>query len=112
MLAGDIDGFVAMYAPDAVHEFPWAAAGAVARLDGRDAIAAYLGQATGRITFGPLTDVHVHEVGDETVFRATGHHRRPDGTPQDIDYTGFITRREGKVTLYQDYMNPRQLSNR
>ena len=99
-----------MYAPDAVHEFPWAPENQVRRLEGREAIAAYMSQLPGRIEFGPLEHVQVREIGDETIFQATGHHRRPDGTPRDLDYIGFITRRDGKVTRWQDYMNPLQLS--
>jgi uncharacterized protein len=46
------------------------------------------------------------------LFQATGHHHRPDGTPRDLSYIRFITRRDGKVTRWQDYMNPLQLSAR
>ena len=95
-----------------VHEFPWAPEGGVRRLEGRDAIAAYMSQLPGRIEFGPRSDIQVREVGDETIFQATGHHRRLDGTPRDLDYIGFITRRDGQVTRWQDYMNPLQLSER
>jgi ketosteroid isomerase-like protein len=112
LAAGDIDGFMRIYAPDAVHEFPWAPEGGVRRLEGRDAIAAYMSQLPGRIEFGPRSDIQVREVGDETIFQATGHHRRLDGTPRDLDYIGFITRRDGQVTRRQDYMNPLQLSTR
>lgn len=112
LVAGDIDGFMSMYAPDAVHEFPWAPEDQVRRLEGREAIAAYMSQLPGRIVFGPFDDVQVREVGDEMIFQATGHHRRPDGTPRDLSYIGFITRHDGKVTRWQDYMNPLQLSTR
>ena len=67
--AGDIDGYMSVYAPDAVHEFPWASEGQVHRFEGCDAIAAYMGQ-----------------------------------LPE------FITHRDGKITRWQDYMNPRQRS--
>lgn len=110
LAAGDIDGFMRIYAPDAVHEFPWASEGGVRRLEGRDAIAAYMSQLPGRIKFGPLSDIQVREVDDETIFQAIGHHRRLDGTPRDLGYIGFITRRDGQVTRWQDYMNPLPLS--
>ncbi|GAA4394737.1 hypothetical protein GCM10023147_27130 [Tsukamurella soli] len=97
-----------IYAPDAVHEFPWASEGQVRRLEGREAIAAYMRQLPGHIVFGPFEDVQVREVGDETIVQATGRHRRPDGTPRDLSYIGFITRRDGKVTRWQDYMNALQ----
>ncbi|WNF01166.1 nuclear transport factor 2 family protein [Streptomyces luomodiensis] len=105
LAAGDLDGWMSIYAPDATHEFPWAAEGAVRRLEGRDAIAAYMSRLPEVIEFGPFTDVHVREAGDETIVQATGHHRSPDGTPRDLGYIWFITRRDGKVTRIQDYMN-------
>ena len=40
--AGDIDGWMEIYTPDAIHEFPFAPTGAVRRLEGRDAISAYM----------------------------------------------------------------------
>ena len=33
---GDIDGWMEIYAPDAIHEFPFAPAGSVRILEGRD----------------------------------------------------------------------------
>ena len=108
--AGDVDGWLEMFADDGVHEFPWASADRVRRLEGRAAMASYLSQMHGRIVFGPLEDVQVREAGDETIIQATGRHHRPDGTPRDMSYIWFITRRDGKVRLLQDYMNPLQLS--
>lgn len=108
---GDLASWMAMYAEDAVHEFPFAAEGAPARLDGRAAIAAYMGQLPSRIRFGALTDVRVHEAGDTLIVEATGHHiRLPDETPFALSYVWLITRRDGQVTRFRDYMNPRQLA--
>ncbi len=110
--AGDVDGWVQIYAPDAVHEFPFAPPGAPRRLEGRDAIAAYLRQLPGRIRFGALSDVRVREAGDELIIEATGHHHRlRDETPSDLSYVWFITRRDGQVAHIRDYMNPLQLSS-
>lgn len=112
LASGDIEGWMSIYAPDAVHEFPWAPEGRVRRLEGRAAIEAYMSQLPGRLEFGPLDDIQVREVGDETIFQFTGHHRNLDGTPRDLGYIGFITRKDGKVTRWLDYMNPLQLSSR
>ena len=109
--AGDIDGWMEIYTPDAVHEFPFAPKGAIHQLEGRDAIAAYMRQLPGRIRFGSLGDVRVREVGDELIIEATGHHRRiPDDAPRDLSYVWFITLRDGQVMHFRDYMNPSQLS--
>jgi ketosteroid isomerase-like protein len=109
--AGDVAGWMEMYAPDAVHEFPFAPPGAPHSLEGCDRIAAYMSQLPSRIRFGPLSDVRVREVGDELIVEATGHHHRlPDNTPRSLSYIWFITHRDGKVTHIRDYMNPLQLS--
>ncbi len=79
--AGDTDAYCEMYAPDAVHEFPFTREGAVRRLGGRDAISAYMSQIPSRVKFGALTDVRVREVADELIVEATGHHQTlPEGT--------------------------------
>ena len=109
--AGDIGRWMDLYAPDAIHEFPFAPEGAIRRLEGRDAIAAYMSRLPERIRFGSLGYVRVREAGDEWIIEATGHHRRvADGALRDISYVWFITRRDGRVTQIRDYMNPLQLS--
>lgn len=106
----DIDGWMSIYAPDAVHEFPFAPEGSPASLTGRDAIGAYMQRLPSFIRFGSLSDVRVREIGDELIVEATGHHHRvSDGAACDITYVWFITRRDGQVTLIRDYMNPLQL---
>ncbi len=108
---GDTDGYTEIYAPDAVHEFPFAPEGAIRQLVGRDAIAAYMRQIPERIRFGSLSDVRVREVGNELIVEATGHHQRiPDDTPRELSYVWFITLRDGQVAHFRDYMNPLQLS--
>lgn len=109
--SGSVDGWIEIYAPDAVHEFPFAPTGAIRRLEGRDTIAAYMRQLPERIRFGSFSDVRVREAGDELIVEANGHHRRvSDDTPWDLGYIWFITRRNGQVTHIRDYMNPLQLS--
>lgn len=109
--AGNTDAYTEIYAPDAVHEFPFAPEGAIRRLEGRDAIAAYMSQLPKIIHFGPLSDICVRQAGDEFIIEATGHHRRlPDNTPRDLSYIWFLTLRDGKVAHFRDYMNPLQLS--
>ena len=108
--AGDIEGWMKIYSPEAIHEFPFAPEGAPRRLVGRDAIAAYMQQLPARIRFGTFSDIRVREAEDELIVEATGHHRNiADDTPRDICYVWFITRRDGHVTHFRDYMNPLQL---
>ncbi|XBS68771.1 nuclear transport factor 2 family protein [Acerihabitans sp. KWT182] len=109
--AGDTDGYMKMYAPDAVHEFPFAPEGGVRRLEGRDMIAAYMRKLPEIIRFGSLSDIRVRETGNEVIIEATGHHHRlADNAPRELNYVWFITLREGLVTHFRDYMNPLQLS--
>ena len=83
------------------------------RLEGRDAIADYMRNLPRRMRFGSFSDVRVREAGEEVIIEATGHHRNiADDTPRDLDYVWFITRRDGQVTHFRDYMNPLQLSGR
>ncbi len=109
--AAYIDGYVEMYAPDAIHEFPFAPEGSIQRLEGREAIAAYMRQIPGRVRLGSMSDIRIREAGDELIVEATGHHHRvADGLPRTLAYVWFITRRFGQVTHFRDYMNPQQLT--
>jgi uncharacterized protein len=109
--AGNIDGWMEIYAPDAIHEFPFAPEGGVRALQGRDTIAAYMRQLPGLIRFGSLSDVRVRETDDELIVEATGHHLRiPSDAARDLSYVWFLTLQDGKVTHFRDYMNPLQLS--
>jgi ketosteroid isomerase-like protein len=108
--AGDVDGWMQIYAPDAIHEFPFAPPGAVRILEGPEAISAYLAQLPSLLRFGTLSDVRVREVEDELIVEATGHHRRvADDTPMELGYVWFITVVDGHVKHMRDYMNPLQL---
>ena len=96
---GDVDGWMELYAADAVHEFPFAPEGSVTRLEGREAIADYMRRLPGMIRFGSLSDVVVREAGDETIVEAVGHHHRvADGADRDLRYVWFITRQDGEVS--------------
>ena len=90
--AGDIDGWMEMYAADAVHEFPFAPKDSVQRLQGRDEIAAYMAKLPAMIHFGTLSDVRVREANGEVIMEAVGHHRRiRDKTACELSYVWFVT---------------------
>jgi uncharacterized protein len=111
LLAGDVDAYLKIYAPGAVHEFPVARAGRPRRLQGRDEIAAYMSQISGRLRFGTLAGIKVREAGDEVIIEADGHHRRIEEgveAPFDVRYVWFITVRDGQVTHFTDYTLPGQ----
>ncbi|HEY0261182.1 MAG TPA: nuclear transport factor 2 family protein [Lacisediminihabitans sp.] len=109
LASGDVDVWMEMYTDDAVHEFPFAAPGATRRLEGKDAIRAYMEAMGGSVQFGSLDDVHIREFGDEVIIEAEGHHfDAVTGDPFDLRYLWIITRRDGLVTRLQDYMGPRR----
>jgi uncharacterized protein len=111
LLAGDVDAYLKIYAPDAVHEFPVTREGGPRRLQGRDEISAYMSQVPGRLRFGTLAGLKVREAGDELIIEADGHHRRIEQgveAPFDVRYVWFITVRDGQVTHFTDYTLPGQ----
>ncbi|NIY69382.1 nuclear transport factor 2 family protein [Streptomyces malaysiensis] len=106
---GDVDTWLRMYADDAVHEFPFAAAGDVRRLEGTSQIRAYMAAMDGSVQFGTLDDITVRELGEEVMIEAEGHHfDATTGDPFDIRYLWIIARRDGLVTHLKDYMGPRR----
>ena len=100
-----MDGWTKIYAADAVHEAPFAPAGAVRRLIGRNEIRDYMRRLPERIRFGAFVEVRARAAGDELIVEAVGHHRTiPDDEPRSLGYVWFITRRDGQVTHIRDYM--------
>lgn len=115
LAAGDVDGGARIYAPDAVHELPFAPEGDDRRMEGRETIAARLREVFDRdegiIRFGSFDNARVRETGDELIIEGDGHHRRAaDGAPVEIRCVWFITRHDGQVTHFRDYMNPLTLA--
>ncbi|WP_371778011.1 nuclear transport factor 2 family protein [Streptosporangium subroseum] len=109
LASGDVDAWMEMYADDAVHEFPFAESGGVQRLEGRDAIRAYMAAMGERVQFGGLDDVRIREWDDEVLIEAEGHHfDAATGVPFDLRYLWIITRQDGLVTRLRDYMGPRR----
>ncbi|PRY36702.1 nuclear transport factor 2 family protein [Umezawaea tangerina] len=115
LAVGDVDGWADIYAPDAVHEIPFTADDVPVRLVGRETIAARLREVydadAGRLRFGSFDVLRLHEGGDEVVVEGVGRHRRAaDDTPVEIGCVWFITRHDGQVTHFRDYMNPAALA--
>ena len=79
LTSGDIEGWMAIYAPDAAHEFPFAPEGSPTQLQGHEEIRAYMNGVvnSGLLRFGPFRDIRVRETGDETIVETTGHTNAP-----------------------------------
>jgi uncharacterized protein len=109
MRSADVDGWMELYADDAVHEFPFAPADAPQRLEGKEAIRAAMAAIGERVRFGTMSDLRVIEAGEETVVEAEGHHQdAATGAAFDLRYVWIITRRDGRVTRFRDYTGARQ----
>jgi ketosteroid isomerase-like protein len=108
LLAKDIDGWVALWAPDGVFEFPFAVPGAPHRLDGRDAVRAYMADYPDHIDLRSFQDVRVHRTDDPATIivelRGTGR-AVATGRPFDMPYIQVVTVHDGRITRFRDYWN-------
>ncbi|HEV7234231.1 MAG TPA: nuclear transport factor 2 family protein [Sphingorhabdus sp.] len=108
-LAPEADDFLAMCAEDIVWEFPFAPAGGVHRIEGKDAVAAYLPKVGGLINVsgGSLTAVHRTTDPDTTIieFEITGS-GAATGLPYDQRYICVFRTRDGRIVHFKDYWNP------
>ncbi|CAL9639879.1 putative protein YesE [Streptomyces sp. enrichment culture] len=109
LAAGDIDAWLDAFTDDGVHEFPFAEQGAPERLEGKEAMRAYMSELPKYIRFGSFHDVTVRETSDGVVIEADGHHwDAVTGDPYAMRYVWVITRRDGRVAVLRDYMGPRR----
>ncbi|WP_439663821.1 nuclear transport factor 2 family protein [Lentzea sp. HUAS TT2] len=107
--AGRIDDWVALFAPDAVLEFPYAPAGVPGRVVGREALVAHM--AGFPETFDvEFVDLVFHHTVDPKLaiaeFRSTGT-ALPTGKPYEQTCISVVrTDDDGLITRYLDYWNP------
>jgi ketosteroid isomerase-like protein len=109
LLDKDITAWVGLWADDGVMEFPFAPEGWPKRLEGKEAIAAYMRDYPDHIDLRDIPDLRVHRTTEpDTVvveMRATGRLVRT-GAPYDMTYIAVVTATEGRFTSYRDYWNP------
>lgn len=108
LLAKDISAWVDLWADDAVMEFPFAPEGWPGKLDGREAIAAYMQAYPEHIDLHEFLDVRIHETDLDTIIvemRGVGR-LVESGGPFDMRYIAVVTVREGKIVSCRDYWNP------
>lgn len=108
-LAPEAEDFLAMCADDIVWEFPFAPAGGVHRIEGKDAVAAYLPKVGCliKVDGGSLTAVHRTTDPDTTIieFEITGS-GAVTGLAYDQRYICVFTTRDGRIVHFKDYWNP------
>jgi ketosteroid isomerase-like protein len=105
------DNFIAMMAEDFVMEFPYARPGMEPRIEGREAVVAYLMTVAGNVSVDTVDNVVVHETGDPEVviLEFEAHGRAPKvNEPYDQRYISVIRTRGGRMIHYKDYWNPIQ----
>jgi len=109
LLDKDIDAWVGLWADDGVAEFPFAPDGWPRRLEGREAVAAYMRHYPDHIDLHDFPELRIHETTDaRTVvveMRGVGRLVRTDA-PFDMTYIVVVTVEDGRFTSYRDYWNP------
>ena len=110
-IARDATRLAAMYAEDAVHEFPFTTPGGPTRLEGRAAIAEFLATVYRSLPlrYTGYRTIAVHEVSGTTLVveqEALGVHTQT-GAPFVLPNIAVIdVDAEGLVASYRDYANP------
>ncbi len=105
--AGDMSS---VYAPDAVHEFPFTRPGVPARVEGRDAIMSFITAfwSTSPLRFERYRTIAIHGTADpdtivvEQEVQGTSSTTGPFTLPNII----VLTTRHGQITPLRDYATP------
>ncbi|MFD7665679.1 nuclear transport factor 2 family protein [Streptomyces sp. NPDC059788] len=109
LLDKDIPAWVALWAEDGLMEFPFAPDGWPRRLEGKEAIAAYMRHYPDHIDLHDFPDLRIHQTTDpQTVvveMRGVGRLVESDA-PLDMTYIAVVTVGDGHITSYRDYWNP------
>ena len=109
LLDKDIDAWTGLWSRDGVMEFPFAPPGWPARLEGREAVAAYMRHYPDHVDLRDFPELRIHQTtAPETIvaeMRATGRPVRTGG-PFDMTYIAVVTVRDGLIVSYRYYWNP------
>ncbi|MFF7073160.1 nuclear transport factor 2 family protein [Streptomyces pseudovenezuelae] len=109
LLDKDIPAWVGLWAEDGIMEFPFAPPGRPRRLEGKEAVAAYMRPYPDHIDLRDFPEVRIHETTDpETIvveMRGVGRVVATDG-PFEMTYVAVVTVRDGLIVSYRDYWDP------
>jgi uncharacterized protein len=109
-LAKDLDGFADLFAPDGVHELPFAPPGIPRRLEGRETLRGYFAGITGTpLKHASFENMTVHETADPDVIVAEydAHGTvTSTGRPYELRYVQVVKVRDGQIALWRDYWDP------
>ncbi|MER7915661.1 MULTISPECIES: nuclear transport factor 2 family protein [unclassified Streptomyces] len=109
LLDKDIPAWVALWAEDGLMEFPFAPADRPRRLEGKEAVAAYMRHYPDHIDLHDFPDLRIHQTTEPgtIVVEMRGVGRMVEtGAPFDMTYIAVVTVRDGRFTSYRDYWNP------
>ena len=113
LLDKNIPARVDLWAEDGHMQFPFAPEGWPARLDGKEAIAAYMRHYPDHIDLQDFPDLTIHQTTDpQTIvveMRGTGRLVQ-DAGPFDMTYIAVVAVRDGRFASYRDYWNPLAVS--
>ncbi|MGW6792405.1 nuclear transport factor 2 family protein [Streptomyces chartreusis] len=111
---GDMEKFIAIYHPDAVHEFPIGPDPAPQRLEGKEAISAYLSAVPDRAKFDFINILSVRDIAGEArsegelVIEAHGCGTFVDnGAPFETRYVWFVRYQDQQVMSFREYVGLR-----
>ncbi|MEV6586432.1 nuclear transport factor 2 family protein [Streptomyces acidicola] len=109
LLDKNIPAWVGLWAEDGVMEFPFAPQGWPRRLEGKEAIAAYMRPYPDHIDLHDFPDLRIHQTAEpETIvveMRGVGRLVETD-SPYDMTYIAVVTVQDGLIASYRDYWNP------
>ncbi|MFD7921836.1 nuclear transport factor 2 family protein [Streptomyces sp. NPDC059740] len=109
LLDKDISGWLDLWAEDGIMEFPFAPDGWPRRLEGKEAVAAYMRPYPDHIDLRDFPDLRIHQTTDpETVvaeMRGVGRLVQT-GSAFDMTYIAVVTVKDGRISSYRDYWNP------
>jgi uncharacterized protein len=109
LLAHDMAAFAGLWAEDGVLEFPFAAPGYPARVEGRAAVAEYMRGYPDILDVREIPQSVMHQTVDPEVviveFQAAGI-VASTGAPYQMTYIAVITVRNNEIARYRDYWSP------
>lgn len=109
LLEKDIPGWVELWDDHGVFEFPFAPEGWPMRLEGKNAVGAYMRHYPDHVDLHDFPEVTIHQttVPETIVVEMRGVGRLVEtGSPFDMTYIAVVTVKDGRITSYRDYWNP------
>ncbi|GAB3745164.1 nuclear transport factor 2 family protein [Amycolatopsis oliviviridis] len=109
VLAHDMAGFAALWAPDGTMSFPFAAPGTIDHVAGRDSVATHLSGYNDLLLPGEIVEQTRHDTADPDTlvleFAMAGT-VTATGRPYTLRYICVITVGDEGITAYRDYWSP------